>query len=188
MADGLLQDAGHLAVRRCYARVLHHLADLLPVKEQIVRVQHRHQARILEGQQTGRGRAPGQQQEPPVRAVPDQIAQGVPLILLQSLQVIQHQHLPVSLPIRQGEIRLVRAQIQAGQVLRQLLCQTGLSKAAGGTEKQHPPLLHKPGELLRHGRFHYNILRHLIPSLCGKPGSCGKILRSYLKIKMIPPL
>ena len=161
---GLLQNAAQLTLRRLHTAAVQQAQHVLPVKGQRVRVQHGHQARVLKRPQARRRRAPGEQEEPPVRPVPDQGAQSLPLgVLLQKLEIVQQQELPVPLRGREGEIQLSRREPQRGPPRQQCVRQNGLSKPAGRTEKQHAAPLHHLFKLLGRGRPDNDLLRHGSP-------------------------
>ena len=91
------------------------LSDVLPIEQQIVGLQHGHQAGVLERYQIAGDRAPGEDDETPLRPGADQLAEGLPLHLaLHLLKIVDQQDLPV---LRQGvqrERRIVPTQAEDG--------------------------------------------------------------------------
>ena len=151
VADGFLQNAGDLGVGHRGAVRLEQLPDVLPVEEESVGVQHRHEPRVLKGHETARRRAPGEQQEAPLGRLPDEGAQGLPLpLILEPLEVVQQQEVPIAVGRGKGEVRLGGAAPQGRAAGQQGVGQGSLAKAAGGAEKEDTAPVQKTVEFLCH--------------------------------------
>ena len=161
IAAGLPENAAQLAFRGGEAPEGKQPADILPVKAQVLGLQNGHQAGVLKGRQRAGGRAPGEQHKAPLRPGPDQLAEGRRVrFLLQLLQIVQKEDIPILREGGKGKLRVCGAAPQDLLPGKQRLCQRGFSKAAGRAEKEDPAVGHKALEALPDGGLDDDGLRH----------------------------
>ena len=109
---------------------------------------------VPEGDQTARRRAAGEQHEAAVRSGADQLAQGVPVVLvLHILQVVEQQNAPPAVGRREREALVTGGQVQNILPAQQSLGERGLAEAAGGAEKENAPSGHEAFKAFRDGGF-----------------------------------
>ena len=87
------------------------------------------------------GGAPrGEQHEAAVRSGADQLAQGVPVVLvLHILQVVEQQNAPPAVDRREREALVTGGQVQNILPAQQSLGERGLTEAAGALKKRMRP-------------------------------------------------
>lgn len=112
------------------------------------------------------GGAPrGEQHEAAVRSGVDQLAQGVPVVLvLHILQVVEQQNAPPAVGRREREALVAGGQVQNILPAQQSLGERGLTEAAGGAEKENTPSGHEAFKAFRDGGFNDD-LRHVSSSV-----------------------
>ena len=109
---------------------------------------------VPEGDKTARRRAAGEQHEAAVRSGADQLAQGVPVVLvLHILQVVEQQNAPPAVGRREREALVTGGQVQNILPAQQSLGERGLAEAAGGAEKENAPSGHEAFKAFRDGGF-----------------------------------
>ncbi len=109
---------------------------------------------VPEGDKTARRRAAGEQHEAAVRSGADQLAQGVPVVLvLHILQVVEQQNAPPAVGRREREALVTGGQVQNILPAQQSLGERGLTEAAGGAEKENAPSGHEALKAFRDGGF-----------------------------------
>ena len=109
---------------------------------------------VPEGDKTARRRAAGEQHEAAVRSGADQLAQGVPVVLvLHILQVVEQQNAPPAVGRREREALVTGGQVQNILPAQQSLGERGLTEAAGGAEKENAPSGHEVFKAFRDGGF-----------------------------------
>ena len=95
---------------------------------------------VPEGDKTARRRAAGEQHEAAVRSGADQLAQGVPVVLVMHiLQVVEQQNAPPAVDGREREALVAGGQAQNVLPARQSLGERGLTEAAGALKKRTRP-------------------------------------------------
>ena len=156
LGDHRFPDRGALPMKQC--------PDILPIPEQGIGIQHRHEAGILEGHEPARHRPAGKQDEPAVAVLPDELVQRLLIRLLgHLLQVVYQQYLPALViggQSKAGLSGMERKDLAAG---KQRAGQGAFSAAAGRTEKQHPAPCHEFIVLFPGQRPDEHIFCHAVP-------------------------
>ena len=157
----LLLDGAELQAGDCHTVELEQPACTLPIQSQVRRVKHRHQPGKLKGQQPARHHAPGQQNEPALRAAPDQLTQSflVPF-LCQALEIVQQKRVPAAVGGRKAEVRCSRAQPAHPARRCQRLRRGCLAETAGRAEQHHSSAAHGCPKPLLQLRFQNGLLHH----------------------------
>ena len=138
--------------------------DILPIPEQGVGIQHRHEAGILEGHEPARHRPAGKQHKAAPGIFPDELAQRLLIGLLGHLpQGIDQEDLPVLIIRRQGEVRLPGGERKHLLPGKQRFGQDAFAKAAGRGEKKHPAPCHEFIVLFPGQRPDEHIFCHAVP-------------------------
>ena len=151
------------------------MPDVLPVEEQVLGADHRHEPRVLEGHEAAGRAPPGQDHKALARTAANEGAEGLLVLLfLKELEIVHQQNVPVLPGLQVRPPGRLAIQLQNPAALQQGLGHNGLAEAAGGAEKQYPLILQKFLEYLIDCRFYDHLFCHGRTSF---PKAGGSFLR-----------
>ena len=142
LGDHRFPDRGALPMKQC--------PDILPIPEQGIGIQHRHEAGILEGHEPARHRPAGKQHKAAPGIFPDELAQGLPVRFFgHLLQVVYQQYLPALVIGGQSKAGLSGMERKALTAGKQRAGQGAFSVAAGGKQPQMLAAFHGKAQVLQ---------------------------------------
>ena len=137
------------------------MPDVLPVEEQVLGADHRHEPRVLEGHEAAGRTPPGQDHKALARTAANEGAEGLLVLLfLKELEIVHQQDFPVLPGLQVCPPGRLALQLQNPPALQQGLGHNGLAEAAGGAKEQYPFILQKFLKFLADCRFYDRLFGH----------------------------
>ena len=160
MTDGLFGNSAKFRICHRNFPLLKELPNILSVKEQHIRMQYRHETRILKCHEASRRQSPRRQNKTPVWIFTNETAQRLKVFfLLHHLQIIDKQDFPIRIFYQLLEQNPVsaHASILFPGLPDQPFRRHRLSKSAGCAEEKNPSPFHTFLKLCFYCWFYMNI-------------------------------